>query len=162
MLPNQRLKRVSHCWRRQLGRGTSQAISHSGFLTAYWIFEEKHISSHSSKVKHAVNKVEQGKGQGSRKAEPTIAKQFSSVHNCHNAIRTQLLLSVALYSCYIFLHLMMPSWQNMPYSRKIGGHEICQFWLKRHILKLGRLKFGELVLQPITLHYDHGSLPSKS
>jgi len=61
LLPNQRLKRVSHCWRRQLGRGTSQAISHSGFLTAYWIFEEKHISSHGSKVKYAVNKVEQGR-----------------------------------------------------------------------------------------------------
>jgi len=103
------------------------------------------------------------KGQDSRKAEqPTIAKQFSSVHNCHNAICTQLLLSVALYPCYIFLHLMTPSWQNIPYIRKIGGHEICQFWPKRHILKLSKLKFDELVLQPITLHYDHGSLPSKS
>ena len=41
-----------------------QAISHSGFMTAYWIFEphkEKHISSHGSNIKYAVKKVEQGR-----------------------------------------------------------------------------------------------------
>ena len=39
LLPNKRLQFVSHCWRRQLGRGTSQAISHSWLLTVHWIFD---------------------------------------------------------------------------------------------------------------------------
>ena len=38
-------------------------------LGSCWIFEEKHISSHGSKVKYALKKSRAGTGQGSRKAE---------------------------------------------------------------------------------------------
>ena len=45
------------------GDAHSQAVSHSGLLITHWIFEprdEKHVSSHGSKVEYAVKKVEQG------------------------------------------------------------------------------------------------------
>ena len=41
LLPNKRLQCVSHCWRRLLGRGTSQAISHSDCILDLWTTQGK-------------------------------------------------------------------------------------------------------------------------
>ena len=119
LLPNQRLERVSHCWRRQLGRGTSQAISHSWLLTAHWIFD--FLTSFKGQVC----------SQQSRARELSTIKDWDLLHQrdfC--VVFARLLCSAGITNENEFHNSSSPTPCDSNYVTSGRAHSLCsEIWL---------------------------------